>query len=243
MQIQREYTVELAEFKNILELFANNQQTSDLIMKPRGLDQELFDYICSRVVSSISSTSVKEEDSISVVSEKERVFPERTLQNLSNILIKAQIYLLQTDQISNTRDLIKFLIKSKLDPRQMTNFYKTADLDASLDLYDTLYQFWSGQEEPDEQHFGVEEQCYSVLDQVSFVPIIVPARTSKCTHLQCYDLNTLMNLKQCPFCGVQYKLEDIYIDKFIKMIMQCYEEMKIDVKQFKIDKYGNIDVV
>ncbi|KAJ3438076.1 zinc finger miz domain-containing protein [Anaeramoeba flamelloides] len=67
-------------------------------------------------------------------------------------------------------------------------------------------------------------QIVSVKCPLSNTKIKIPTRSKKCFHLQCFDLcSFLLNAEKtkkwcCPICNKQAKLEDLYIDGYLKKI-------------------------
>ncbi|KAJ3436343.1 zinc finger miz domain-containing protein [Anaeramoeba flamelloides] len=67
-------------------------------------------------------------------------------------------------------------------------------------------------------------QIVSAKCPLSNTKIKIPARSKKCFHLQCFDLcSFLLNAEKtkkwcCPICNKQAKLQDLYIDGYLKTI-------------------------
>ncbi|KAJ3443995.1 zinc finger miz domain-containing protein [Anaeramoeba flamelloides] len=91
-------------------------------------------------------------------------------------------------------------------------------------------------------------QIVSMKCPLSRQPIKVPARSKKCSHLQCFDLgNFLLHSEntqtwRCPICRQQAKLEDLLIDGYLKNAFEknrLYGEGKIQI--FSDGKYNVIN--
>ena len=88
------------------------------------------------------------------------------------------------------------------------------------------------------QHLVVADSLpISMRDPLSLRPILVPARGKSCTHVQPFDLDSFLQtaersfksvpatgdqgpkssgLAKCPVCSEPLKLEDLYVDRFLR---------------------------
>ena len=93
-----------------------------------------------------------------------------------------------------------------------------------------------------------EEDVIADIEQISFLDpytqrrILVPAKSTACRHLQCFDLATflylnLANLKKaCPFCCIEITLTSLQVD----MLFMNWLKKNPNSEHVNIDRHGNI---
>ena len=75
-----------------------------------------------------------------------------------------------------------------------------------------------------------EQVTINLADSITMLPISVPARGEICTHLQCFDLETYiqMNSKHkrwlCPFCNKRSSY--VMIDPFFSHILDIMKVLR-----------------
>ena len=75
---------------------------------------------------------------------------------------------------------------------------------------------------------AVSHKRYSCTDPYSGAVIATPARSMHCTHFQCFDLHTFLEMQrrrprfECPVCRAPARPRDLYIDvKFAEALRDC----------------------
>lgn len=94
--------------------------------------------------------------------------------------------------------------------------------------------FFGGQNHTDEvsemENQETEQVTINLADSITMLPISVPARGEICTHLQCFDLETYiqMNSKHkrwlCPFCNKRSSY--VMIDPFFSHILDIMKVLR-----------------
>ena len=67
-----------------------------------------------------------------------------------------------------------------------------------------------------------DDDILSLFDPFSLKPIKIPAKSRKCKHAQCFDLDVFLNYNdskntaECTVCYQYVEKEDIFIDEYFK---------------------------
>lgn len=67
----------------------------------------------------------------------------------------------------------------------------------------------------------------SLLDPITLNCIQFPARTMLCTHFSVCEAASLIQLKECPICGRHFQSNEIYVDKFLRMVIEQNQNLKL----------------
>ena len=79
---------------------------------------------------------------------------------------------------------------------------------------------------------------------ITFRRITLPARGQDCKHIQCFDLESYLQLNcersawRCPVCGRQALLEGLEVDQYFLAILQNL--LRADVDEVTIDQLARV---
>ena len=82
----------------------------------------------------------------------------------------------------------------------------------------------------DNDDICVSSEEVSLNDPFSLCRIVVPARSRKCNHLQCFDLSVFLNTfrnaieADCPVCAKRIQCIDIIIDGFFEELVILFRD-------------------
>lgn len=126
------------------------------------------------------------------------------------------IYQIQKDHkgfFSHPGHIVGIFLVKTVQPHDLVNYTKSHMAEEPHMSLNRFRSFFSDQ--------TTEQVNFNMCDSVTMVPIVTPVRGEVCTHLQCFDLPTYieMNAKykrwQCPFCGKRcsfVKIDSLYVN-------------------------------
>lgn len=87
-----------------------------------------------------------------------------------------------------------------------------------------------------------------MVDSITMLPIQTPARGEVCTHLQCFDLDTYIDMNarykrwQCPFCSKRSSY--VMVDNFFKSILEQMQPLRESVDDIddKITMFKDLSI-
>ena len=68
----------------------------------------------------------------------------------------------------------------------------------------------------------VQGEVVCVYDKQTLSKIVIPVRSRKCSHLQCFDYKNFLNVCKpiCPVCDKFVKLDEIFVDEFFAELLE-----------------------
>lgn len=131
-----------------------------------------------------------------------------TAQIYSDRRNQIQVYQIQKDHkgfFNHPGHVIAVYLVKTLQPADITQFIRSNRSEApqaSIQRYRTAF----GLDSVDPMN-QTEQMKISLVDSITMMPINTPARGEVCTHLQCFDLETYIEMNSkykrwsCPFCN------------------------------------------